>query len=746
MRSRYLCTISCLLLAWVACSLIFRGRVPPPDAADGQEICVVGTVYRQEQKQSGQRIYLKDISIASPSAGVLPETENGSWERQRILAYLTEARDVRLGSHVMVRGTCQFPERARNPGAFDARAYYGGLGISLFLKKASILQSDHSVYLVRDAISRFQAACRARLLAIADAEDAGILSAMLLGDRGILPEETKDLYQDAGIIHLLAVSGLHISLTGMMLYRALRKMGCSFVSCAAVSGGVMAAYCYMTGSVSAVRAVVMFGFFLLSQVTGRTGDLPTSLAVAGAAIALANHAQLTQAGFLLSFGAVCGVLLSSAWKSRVLRASPLGVNLGVQLTTLPLTAYFYFQFPLYAVAVNLCVVWMTSFILGFGIAGLLASFAHPGLGQFFLAPAHYLLGAVAWICDWSRRLPMATLVTGKPALWRMVAYFALLALLVFWKNRYGARICKRAAVADLAMLILSGLLLAGLFHRPDRSFRMTCLDVGQGDGICIQNEAGSVWLFDVGSSSEKELAAYCLEPFLRSEGIRKVDAWALSHADLDHVSALLEVLRSYERGMDGANIAGVSIGKILLPEGEFVDASEEMQQAMLLAKAHGIEVVRVRKGTTVKDGRLAITFLAPDPAVSYEDANAACAVAQVSYGSFRALLAGDVQGKGEEALVRSGALADVDVLKVAHHGSKGSTSAAFLAQVRPEVSVISCGRDNRYGHPHAELIARLNDAKSKIVRTDIGGAVQIRVTKKGYAVNILIDEKSDKGL
>lgn len=747
-----MCRICCLLLTWLVLFGVFwRGAdtLPAPPAQEGENICVSGTVYRQEFTETSQRIYLKDISIHLTAEGSPPETID--WEKKRVIVYLKEYQEADIGNRVLVFGVCSYPQEQRNPGCFDARAYYHSMGVWMFLRRASILQKDSSVYFIRNAVSRFRGFCREQLVRAGEDADAGILSAMLLGDKGILDAEVKDLYQDAGIIHLLAISGLHISLTGMALYRLLRKTGLSFSLAGLLAGGVMSAYACMTGgAVSAVRAVMMFLLFLLSQATGRTYDLPTSLLASAAVIVAGKNNAVSQAGFLLSFGAVAGVLLAGTWESRHLRGTALGVSISVQFATLPAVAYFYYQIPLYAVVLNPGILWMMPFILGFGIAGMGAAALSVTAGKFLLAPAHYLLAAIELICRKVRMLPWATVVTGRPALWKIIAYYILLLafLSLFQKSEkklLNFDFLSKIQKIDLIKLPIASILLIGvLCPEPKNGLAMTFLDVGQGDGCCIENENRSVWMVDGGSSSETDLAAYTLEPFLKSRGIGAVDYWLISHFDQDHISGLLQILRSYEPGADLGNHAGITVREILLPcAGEGSEAELELRA---LAAELGIPVRNVGKGDLVTDGRMTVKLLSPARGASYENSNAASAVAQIRYRSFCALMTGDVEGAGEEALLEDGLLEDVDVLKAAHHGSMHSTPLEFLRRVAPEVTVISCKTGNSYGHPHAELLKRLEECESRVARTDLQGAVEVLVPENGagYTVTGYIKEQKNR--
>ncbi len=737
MRGRHLCRICCLLLLWFALSGLIRketGEQPVSPVPEGETVRVSGTVYRREFSKTDQRIYLKDISFYLTPAGSWPELKD--WDNNRVIVYLKEPCGVSLGSRVQVLGTCAYPDEHRNPGCFDARDYYGSMGVGMFVRRAEVLSKDGGRWPVRGAIADLRDFCRKQLERAGEDADAGILSAMLLGDKGNLDAGIKDLYKDAGIVHLLAISGLHISLTGMALYRLLRKAGLPFGACGGLVGSLMIGYACMTGyPVSAVRAVLMFLLFLLSQVTGRTYDLPTGLAVSGAAILLGNSRAVGQAGFLLSFGAVCGVLLSGVWKSRPLCGTSLGVSLGVQLVTAPLLAWFYYQVPIYSVLINLCILWMVPFILASGIAGMAAAACSVSAGKFLLAPAHYLLGAIEVVCQKARLLPFAAAVTGKPRIERIILYYAVLAAFLYVcglsekkEGEFGffGKIIK----IDLIKLLFASILLIGVLQRSDDGLTATFLDVGQGDGCCIQNEDRTVWMIDGGSSSESALTDYTLEPFLKSRGIGRVDCWMISHYDKDHVSGLLEILRGYERGMDGGNAAGITVGTILLPGVR--EPSELGDELLSLARACKIPVRRLLQGDRIEDGDMEVRILAPAKDGAYENSNAASVVAQVSYGGFDALFTGDVEGGGELALVQSGLLEDVDVLKVAHHGSRNSTGAEFLRLTKPELCVISCGEENSYGHPHGELLARLADCNSQVARTDLQGAVEVRATKDGY--------------
>lgn len=744
MEKRFLCRICLPLLVWFAFAGLWRSgaqKAPPPILA-GESVIVCGSVYRQEFRNERQSIYLKNISILSDMAEFLPEnaeiqqnTEHNSFFKgARLLLYVKEPCELHIGETVLASGEINYPRKERNPGGFDAESYYGAQKIVGFLRKAVILKTDGKRELLMDSLYQARRFLCERIYKSVPEKDAGILCAMLLGDRGGLDAGVKSLYQDNGIIHILAISGLHISMIGMALYHLLRKIRLRHWLAGLFAAVLMLGYGVMTGfAYSALRAVTMFLAFLLAQATGRTYDLPTALALSATGILLFQNAAVTQAGFLLSFAAVGGVLLTKTWNVKLLKGTALGVSLSVYLTTIPLIAWYYYQLPLYGIFLNLLVVPLVPFIVGFTAAGLIA-------GEMVMYPAHILLTVLEQICEKVRLLPFASIVVRKPQLWQLLLYYVLLLAVLFFLQK--AAFYRKSLKMDLIKLSIAIILVISIFFFPQRKpFTITFLDVGQGDGCCIENASGSVYLVDGGSSSEKNLAQYTLEPFLMSKGIDTVDCWMVSHYDADHISGLLEILEGYVPGLLGNNAAGITIGTIVLPIRE--EISEQQQKICELAQKNGIFVRFVQKGDILRENELTIRILSPQTGAAYENENAASMVAAVSYQGFRALLTGDVEGEAENALLSNGQEKEnlrADVLKAAHHGSRGSSSAAFLECARPEIICVSSGEDNRYGHPHTEFLERAAKTGSRIVRTDVCGAVTVTVKDGKYRVQTYLQE------
>ena len=240
---------------------------------------------------------------------------------------------------------------------------------------------------------------------------------------------------------------------------------------------------------------------------------------------------------------------------------------------------------------------------------------------------------------------------------------------------------------------------------------MTVLDVGQGDSIHIRGESGE-YLVDGGSSDVSSVGTYRIEPYLLSNAADTLNYVFVTHGDEDHISGIVELLEGQK--------LGVHIKTLVLPPEEYCE--EKLLGLTRTAEKNGTRVVTMSAGDALEEG---ITCLGPEKGAGISPGNEASLVLSLTYGNFDMLLTGDVEGKGEDALVESGRLRKYDVLKAAHHGSKNSSLEPFLETVKPSVTLISAGVDNRYGHPHEETLKRLEAAGSRVYSTQENGAVRI---------------------
>lgn len=722
-----------------------------------------------------------------------------------------------IGSRVRISGSFLLYTEATNIGQFDARNYYAARKIYGQVKKAAIVYTEPPNIIGRgkECLWQLRRHLAETFLEVYGEENGALLAAMLLGERTFLSEETQSLYKAAGALHVIAVSGLHISLLGLGLYRLLRRIFAAQAPAAVISVLCMAAYVFLVGNPpSAVRAFIMFAMGLLAGYWKRTLDTPTALSLSAAIILMGNPFYIGQSSFLLSFLAILAIsvfqpalkeclalinpyhfpfsrLLNSrrAWglrhlssrkalglryldshhvqdlqhfgscqarrlrllnscQTRVLQhlgshqvprlcqellkkaGNGLQSSFSVWIVTLPVQLFFFSEVSLFGIFFNLLIIPLMGVILLLGIAGLfLKEISH--LFVFLTGSALTdLEKTVTSICRYAEgiffaiikaggsladRLSFAMWMPGKPAYGKMLLAFCLLLLFCLLGNlsENGRTFPEKFWKYRLGILLGVILLLAGY---PAHNLQITFLDVGQGDGICMELPDGRVYLMDGGSSDVSKVGNYRLVPFLKAKGIRKIDAVFLSHGDTDHINGIAELLEEKQ----------ISIDCVCLPAGA---EQEEFAEIKDLAWARNISVRTIQAGDFWENN--GTKFWCLNPADVTESGNAASVVLYMEYQNFSMLLTGDLEGEGEKsvaALLRSNAITGISVLKVAHHGSKNSTKEEFLRQCSPAVAVISCGERNTYGHPHKETLERLNDMGTAVYRTDCSGAVQITVS------------------
>lgn len=652
----------------------------------------------------------------------------------RILADCGWDTAAEPGERVRIRGKLQLPRSARNPGEFDFRAYYRAQRILCFLREGKLEGKSGQKNVASAFLLHLRERLSGSLKEMAGEEDGALFCSMLLGDKSGQDQEVRSLYQQNGIAHILAISGLHISLAGAGIWALLRKAGAGYWSAGASGFLFVAAYGWMTGgSVSAVRAASMYGVQLLSGCLGRTYDTQTALSAAALGILWQEPLQLFQSGFQLSFLSVLSAgtifLALRNWgrlpggrtgKIFIGVKDALLLSISVQLGTLPALCSHFFIWPPYGLLLNLAVIPLMTVVFLSGFAGIFWGLVTNAAGSFLLGAGRWVFGFYQRLCLAAGELPGAVQVPGIPELWKIIVYYVVLSLICCVLRtavrKSGPQRCGRkipgARIAVPAAVVL---LAAGLFWlRADSASwaHLDILDVGQGDGLMLYTGEGTVFMIDGGSSSRKNLGEECLVPYLQSQGVSRIDCAVVSHGDEDHLSGLRQLLEE-----------GFPIGELVLPD--ILHPDENYRQLEEAAKRSGVPVRLLKAGDCWKGGETEIRCLHPPDRFSWTETNSYSTVLKIISGDFRILLTGDLDQAGEDALLRSGADLSCNVLKVAHHGSRFSTSVKFLELADPQYAVISAGEGNSYGHPHRELIKRLEGRGIRIFQTLQSGMVRI---------------------
>lgn len=861
MRKRPL-SVGCLVVVILICIVTSLSRKEPWSCPEleGQTVIVQGRVYQKEVKTQGGQdktvVYLKQVSFTgdNPVEGQSEEGQSVVQEEaaegqllvqeeaaekqllvqgkcaekpadtkatENILCYLREGvPEPEIGSLVILKGTLKNFQQPTNPGQFNAPFYYQILRISFRLNQAEIQVKSDRFYKIAEGLYQLRRKAGSKVDALLPEQEASVMKTMLLGEKGILDEEIKGLYQRNGIAHILAISGLHISMIGMGLYQLLRRAGLKIKLSAILASMIIVLYGMMTGfAVSAIRAIAMFLLQMLAQILGRTYDRITALAVAAVLVLVEQPLYLFHSGFQFSFLCVLGISLILPVLGNVRKGKKLFEGVALMAVTLPVYLGVFYQIPVYSMFLNFIVLPMMSILMGAGIVMILAAFLCTPLA----IPAAWLITGILMVYErlglFTEKLPHHYWTPGCPAKWQLAVYVAILIIIaVLGRTKRKAVLYQRDCIhkeyihkdcihrrGGCAKEILQeqnkrirriachggkwistygipvgicwGFLLLGVViltwrFRPE--LQVTFLDVGQGDCIFLQTENGASYLTDGGSSSVSKVGKYRMIPFLKYQGASQIKAVFVSHADSDHYNGIAELLEQ-------AELEGIRVENLVLTDIADECRSEGYEELVELAGQNGITVQLLHEGQQLQDGELLFQCLHPSKGYRAEDLNEASMVLLVTYREFSMLLTGDVQGAGEEHLTQElqdwkepgvtqmqdvirilgeeesmeeesiederiegqteekrpqnkmGANhteTELTILKVAHHGSKNSTSEEFLKAANPRLAIISCGEGNRYGHPHEETLERLEKADVPWFCTKDYGAITVTVDDK----------------
>lgn len=761
-RKLFLCCLSFLLISFLL--VHFAGayfleelkiseieqEIPP-----GNNVIITGQVYRKEKASDYQILYLKNISVTYQKKSI---------QESKIIIYdSNQNTDIKIGNRIQCTGAVDYFESATNPGNFDRKFYYQKQNIHAYMWADAIEVVDTKEFVLRNMLCELRERWSTHFLETMGEKNGGILCAMLLGEKAFMDIEVKELYQLNGIAHILAISGLHLSFIGHGFYQMVRRTSGSYLIGGIAGLFFMSLYILMIGmSVSALRAVVMFVLRVIADMSGRVYDPLTAVSLAAVLVILWRPLSFYDGGFQLSFGAIIGILFVNPLIEGALRSdekmeekaltqvkqgtgalgnlvsgikkrsfdfcvSSLLANFSIQLLTLPVLLYHYYEFPLYSFLINMIVVPMMSVVLFLALAGSVVGMMPVGTANVLLRCCGVIFDGYEWLCEQTLRIPLGRIVTGQPTFLGITLYYLLVAgfvgLLV---------LAKKKAKPWMLSTVLAGCLclFVGCPFISHKGLEVTMLDVGQGDCIFLR-EKNFACLIDGGSSSVKNLGKYRIESFLKCKGVQSLDCVFISHGDQDHISGIQEMLERQKEG--------VEIEYLVLPVESVWD--ESLLELARRAKDNGTKVVVMAAGDLVGYGELKIECLYPavnqksgsKVNAGIEVGNASSMVLDVTYGELDMLFTGDVEGAGEEAVCK---LLDkqYEVLKVAHHGSKNSSSEEFLEKVNPMIGLISAGKDNSYGHPHDETLERLEKVGSKIFSTQESGAITIRADGERFWV------------
>lgn len=650
-----------------------------------------------------------------------------------------------LGARLVVRGRLEPFDDARNPGEPSERALQRERGFDARLESAYVIPSAASDSersrgtIVTPAIwlAKAHAWAHDQLRARLGEPNASVVAGELWGERSALPPDLRTEFQETGTVHVLVTAGLHAGAVAALCFALLSWLSLPrWATCAVTTLAVWAFTLWSGAALPAMRAATMATAALGARACGRATFSYNALALAALVVAFVRPQSVATTSFALSFSCVAGIFTLAPWIERAVdRAAALPhaarealvLSTATQLATWPLTAAVFLQFGTYALPGNLAVVPCVAATMGLGAAQLTLWWCAP-LAQ---ACANLNSWLLAWMLASVRTfasLPYASVpMTPAPA-WCIAAYdLALIGAPALIKRRAFTAAC--AAIAFASALVLWPPRLV------DGQLRVTVLDVGQADAIVVQTPRGHALLVDAGGRLERgpqgddslaeRVGERIVVPFLIRHGIHALDAVILSHPHGDHAGGVAPVLRK-------------------LRVAEFADGGQQYgghayQDALATARGQHVPVVYPRAGNEWRtDDGIVLHFLGPSLpfiASSHNDINENSIAFTLRYKSFCMIFTGDAGAAAEQRFLGENVDLHCEVLKVGHHGSAYSSTAAFVDAVRPRYAIVSVGRHNLFGHPAPSTIDTLRNVGATIFRTDENGAVT--VTTDGAATHVV---------
>jgi len=724
--SAFLFLLSSILFGSVYSSICDNGNVQYPfEKTKISKTVISGKIENIELLHNNEfklLISTDSVNINDSTIALLTKIQcNISSEANKKLEKLYDK--LAIGNKLKLIGTLRKGRDKRNPGEFDYYKYLQSKEIAgiLYVREIkNVIQTDFSVNLFYNSIFEARKWISNRIDKLHNRETASLLKGLLLADRSEIDYRTKESFINSGVIHVLAVSGLHVGFI-VLIFMFLFSRVSIYPRTILIIIGIICFLLITNSPASVFRATIMIVVMFMVYLSNRKYSSLNSLAIAAFILLLINPAEIFNPGFQLSFSAVASILivypiLSSKIKTenKALKFLLLfsAVSFSAQIGTLPFTLIYFQKLSIIALFANLLVIPIIGIIVGLGVLTIFVSIFSTILAIYFGSANMLATNILMEIVNFTGTQQFSFLFIPNFSIIDGIIFYVYFSVIIYSIQKFNN------IYASIILYLLIGLNLYFILQiddkqlLPDNLLSIVMIDIGQGDGIFIKFPNGKTALIDAGNANlDFDNGERIITPLLRRLSIKQIDYGFISHVDSDHYKGFLYLIKN---GW---------IKEIYKPQ---IDSSQQ-KDLDLEQIINDCEVkLNYYSKTKMSFGNVRLYIL--NDTTNYEyinfDSNNNSGIIKIIHGNNSILFVGDAEKESERLMINEyGKFLKSDILKIGHHGSKSSSSQVFIDQVSPKIGLISAGLNNSFGHPTKLIIDRFTSSDVKLYRTDLEGAI-----------------------
>ena len=716
-----------------------------------EEITAVATIVGNPKEKEYKTTY--KIKVESVNG-------NREYKNTYLQLEIKKANDgitYKYGQKLLIAGTFKEADGKRNNSGFDYKEYLkiNKMHGIITAKQESIkVLKEKNLNIILININRCNNKIKENANKLFDKNEANLLSGILIGDKEGIEKEVQENFRDSNLSHMLAVSGAHVSYVILGITYVLKKVKVNKLWSNMITIVTLCCFIFLTGaSPSVIRACIMAIYIIIGHMMHRKTKLISSVSLSLLIILILNPYKLFDIGLQLSYGGTIGIILFSGVLAKKAKLNNLlegfvnklkyrvkqliVVCVSANLIIFPIIAAHYSTMCLTFIISNICAGPILGVIIILGFITIFVSFISIHIAKPFALILNIFIQILMYITKICSSLPFSKIYIKTPSLSQIIIYYMILIFMYYickirkkkrrLIHRKLLRTVQNKKVQKLFIIVIILIFTSmQILKCLPSDLTIYFIDVGQGDSTLIVTPNHKTILIDGGGTefeSDFDIGKQTLLPEILGQGITKIDYLLISHFDSDHATGVAQILGK------------IDVSSIILTRQ--LEENDIYRHILSIAKEKKIKLIYVKEGDVLKIGGIKISIIHPENKLMINNPmNNNSIVCKVEYNSFSMLLTGDIEMEAEELILRKNINLKADVLKVAHHGSKTSTTGEFLKAINPKVALIGVGKNNNFGHPSNEVIQRLKENGTRIYRTDENGEISITVNKKGRIIKI----------